>query len=157
MSWILKFTKNILYGRNFSPLGGPQRTSPCVKLPSSLTISGNTWFQNYRRKRNVSQFLPRSLPIYSGHLSKLQGEFHQCNSRIAALGCRWGMHSITFIMKIPYSMFNHRPSTLLWPHWMYNSKARSRTWTSSGPCWMVLDLQAMVWRWVSKLERLSAG
>ena len=53
--------------------------------------------------------------------------------------------------------FNHRPSTLLWPHWMYNSKARSRTWTSSGPFWMVLDPQAMVWRWVFKLERLSAG
>ena len=53
--------------------------------------------------------------------------------------------------------FNRRSATLLWPHWMYSSKAQSRTWTSSSPFWVALDPQAMVWKWVSKSERLSAG
>ena len=53
--------------------------------------------------------------------------------------------------------FNHRPVTLLWLHWMYSSKAQLRTWTSSSPFWIVLDLQAMAWKWVLKSGRLSAG
>ena len=86
----------------------------------------------------------------SRRISSMQ--FQDCSS---GLSLRYALNH--FQHEDSLLKFNHRPSTLLWPHCMYSSKARSRTWTSSGPFWMVLDPQAMVWRWVFKLERLSAG
>ena len=94
VTWILKSTKSLNGGKS-SPLDSSQRVISCVKSTSSLMIYGNTWFWNHSRKRNVSWFLPRSLPIYLGSLSKLQGGFHEWNFRIRALDRRRGTYLIT--------------------------------------------------------------
>jgi len=53
--------------------------------------------------------------------------------------------------------FDRRPSALLWPHWMYSSRAQSRTWTSSSPFWVALDPQAMVWKWYRNRKDYQHG
>ena len=71
VTWILKYT-NILGDRKCLVLGVPRREIPRVKLVSSSTIYGNTWFLKHGRKPNVSWSFLRSLQIYSGSFSQLQ-------------------------------------------------------------------------------------
>ena len=62
VTWILSYT-NILGDIKYLVLGVPRREIPHVKLVSSLTIYGNTWFLRHRRKPNVSWSFLRSLLI----------------------------------------------------------------------------------------------
>ena len=52
--------------------------------------------------------------------------------------------------------FNQRLMTVTWALSMHKSRARWTSWMGSSPFWVVLDRQAMVWKWVLKSERLSA-
>ena len=67
MSWVLKYTKNIIGGE-----WSGSRMISWVKLGSILTIYGNIWHPKHKEKGNVSKSPGRSLPIYSEHLSELQ-------------------------------------------------------------------------------------
>ena len=113
----LKYT-NIISERNTLGLVTAAKTIPRVKLALSLTIYGNTWFPKHRRKPNVSWYFPRSLLIYSGCFSRLQGGIWESNPRISPLGRCWGTLSwLRYQRGKPLSTDKHA-YYLTWRSWI---------------------------------------
>ena len=122
VTWISKYTKKILGDRKSLVSGTLRRTIPRLKLASSSIIYGNTWFPKNGREQNVSWSFPRSLSIYSGCFSQLQGGVWESDPRITSLcRCRGMLSWLPVYLRFKSS---HRPTIVTWARWMHKWKPR---------------------------------
>jgi len=142
VSWILRYTRNILYGRKLS--GRSQEMNSCVKLESNSMICGSTGPLKHKRSE-VSWSCPDHWRFNHSTSANFKVEF---NPPIQ------GLHWLAIVVRYLDCCHNDslsksicRFATSTWMLRMYESRLRWWNWTGSGLFWVVSILEAMLVGW----------